>query len=286
MMHLHTHRSESDQRSDIIISISQSSHDHPTLSSHCKHHRCRVLTVRFPQIAETSHLRPIHGTMVPTPGYGHDTCRFDFVRMVVDKSWESLYFTHCSNCNLRRKDHGRHVSPTNRTNITQSERGAAYICFREIPFRGQRIQSTQLHGNLQHAHILTALHHRHRQPPFGIHRHANIMPFMIRQRHLLHIYRRIQHGILHQRQARRLDEEGHVGQFRNSHLLGEGTECVTYFGQGVDVDFVGVYHVWYLEGRCHAFDHETVVSADGDYGIFLWRGDERRCPLFLSKRRR
>mmetsp|Transcript_6520 Transcript_6520/g.11833 ORF Transcript_6520/g.11833 Transcript_6520/m.11833 type:complete len:227 (-) Transcript_6520:1188-1868(-) len=225
--------------------------------------------------------------MIRSPGHAHDSYRFDLIGIVIDKSWQSLYFTHGSDCNLRRKDHRRHVCSTNRTDVTQSERMLAYVISRKIPFSSQRVQSPQLHGNLQHAHPFASLHHRHRQPPLRINSHPNIMPRAKRQRHFLNVNRRIQRGVLHQRQARRLDEERHIRELRHSHRLRQGTQHIAHFGQGVDVDLVAVSHVWDLEGGGHAFDHEAVVSADGDYGIFvLWRwgrSNGRWHHWFLSK---
>mmetsp|Transcript_45364 Transcript_45364/g.95185 ORF Transcript_45364/g.95185 Transcript_45364/m.95185 type:complete len:212 (+) Transcript_45364:243-878(+) len=209
--------------------------------------------------------------MIASPRYGHDARGFDLVRMIVYESRKSLYFTHCSDGNLRRKNHRRHIRSANCANVAQCEGRLSYISFGKIALGSQRIQPTQLHSNLQHTLLFTPPNHRHGQSSLGIDRHTHIMSRMVCQLHFLHINRRIQHGILCQSQRGCLDEEGHISQSRHTHILCDGTECIAHLCQSIDVDFIGVDHVGYLKGGCHGFDHEAIVSSDGDDSIsFSW----------------
>jgi hypothetical protein len=75
------------------------SHQHQSvmatgLSSHGKHHGRWIFTIRFPKVTETRDGRSIHGTMITTPGYGHDSDSLNLIGIVIDKSRNSMYFPH------------------------------------------------------------------------------------------------------------------------------------------------------------------------------------------------
>ena len=72
----------------------------------------------------------------------------------------------------------------------------------------QGIQPIQLVGYLQHTPVPTPPHHRHRQFPRRVHRDADLMLVVVRERHLPDVDGRIQDGECRQREARGFDEEG------------------------------------------------------------------------------
>lgn len=64
------------------------------LSSHGKHHGRWIFTIRFPQITKPCDGRSVYGAMIAAPGYGHNSDSLNLIRIVIDKTGNSMYFPH------------------------------------------------------------------------------------------------------------------------------------------------------------------------------------------------